>query len=283
MKRRLAMLQRLRPQVDTWIEPFMGSAALALALEADQAPPFTYQGGKATLARPTLHALGLRPGGRARRYHLNDKGLIAWFYQVLRRRGDEVARHVHELPSGREGFELLVREPPAADEVARAAAYAALQAGTPLGKPPGIVDGRWRTSGYAEVSPTGIELGFTERLNPPILAERLREVALVLADMDVVFTTGCASELPIPEPMGDGRRLVYFDPPYVDTTGYRHDMARDLVVDTARRWAHARVEVVIAEGEALPGGRAVELRRDDGRPLPRDRREYVTLLTSEAA
>lgn len=135
--------------------------------------------------------------------------------------------------------------------------------------------------GSADLSPSAIRLGFTDRLNPPILAERLREVARVLAGMDVVFTTGCASELPIPD--GDGRRVGYFDPPYARTTGYRHGLARDLVVSTCRRWAVAGVEVVIAEGEALDGGRAVELRREDGRPLPRDRREFVTLLTSEAA
>lgn len=283
------MISLLPPQVDTWAEPFMGSAALALALEAGQAPPFTYQGGKVTLAGPTLHAVGLRPGGRARRYHLNDAGLVAWFYGVLRAHGDEVARHVFELPSGREGFELLTAEPAGADEVARAAAYACLQAGSALGKPPSLVTATpsgyplrpcWRTAGYAEVSPSGLARGFTERLNPPILAARLREVALVLADMDVVFTTGLADDMAIPE--GDGRRVGYFDPPYHRTTSYRWRCTRSEVLALANRWAGAGVEVLVAEGEALGIGRAVELVREDGRPLPRERREFVTLI-SEAA
>ena len=45
--------------------------------------------------------------------------------------------------------------------------------------------------------------------------------------------------------------VVYIDPPYVNTTGYAHDLGREAVCELAERWASAGAWVVISEAEPL--------------------------------
>ena len=54
------------------------------------------------------------------------------------------------------------------------------------------------------------------------------------------------------------------DPPYLDTTGYKHDLPRSEVVRMARLWADAGATVCISEAEPIPelmadGWHAVEI------------------------
>jgi hypothetical protein len=46
--------------------------------------------------------------------------------------------------------------------------------------------------------------------------------------------------------------VAFLDPPYVNTTGYGHDLPREAVVEMARRWKDAGALVCISEQEALP-------------------------------
>jgi hypothetical protein len=46
--------------------------------------------------------------------------------------------------------------------------------------------------------------------------------------------------------------VVYMDPPYLNTTGYAHDLPRAEVVAIARRWAAAGATVAISEAEPIP-------------------------------
>ena len=89
-----------------------------------------------------------------------------------------------------------------------------------------------------------------------------------------------ADAIPVP----DNARgwLVYMDPPYEGTTGYRCEWPRAEVLEVARRWAAAGASVMISEAEPLdlPGWHHVEithLRRGQKRTFSKQQREFVTL------
>jgi hypothetical protein len=46
--------------------------------------------------------------------------------------------------------------------------------------------------------------------------------------------------------------VAFIDPPYLNTTGYAHDLPRAEVVAIARRWAAAGATVAISEAEPIP-------------------------------
>jgi hypothetical protein len=46
--------------------------------------------------------------------------------------------------------------------------------------------------------------------------------------------------------------IVYSDPPYLNTTGYKHDLSREAVVEMAESFSRLGAFVVISEAEALP-------------------------------
>lgn len=89
-----------------------------------------------------------------------------------------------------------------------------------------------------------------------------------------------AEEIPVP---ADARGwLVYADPPYQGTTGYRCEWPRADVLEVARRWADAGASVMISEAEPLdlPGWHHVEisaLRRGQARTFSKQQREWLTL------
>ncbi len=79
--------------------------------------------------------------------------------------------------------------------------------------------------------------------------------------------------------------VVFCDPPYVNTTGYAHDLPRAEVVAIARRWGAAGATVAISEAEAIPelvaeGWHAVEITNERigaARTFSKQKREWVTL------
>ena len=89
-----------------------------------------------------------------------------------------------------------------------------------------------------------------------------------------------AEEIPVP---ADARGwLVYADPPYQGTTGYRCEWPRAEVLEVARRWADAGASVMLSEAEPLdlPGWHHVEitsLRRGSKRTFSQQQREWLTL------
>ena len=50
------------------------------------------------------------------------------------------------------------------------------------------------------------------------------------------------------------RVVVYIDPPYLNTTGYQHDLSREAVIQLARAWDEVGADVYISEAEAIPLG-----------------------------
>ena len=79
--------------------------------------------------------------------------------------------------------------------------------------------------------------------------------------------------------------VCYMDPPYLDTTGYKHDLPRAEVVRMARLWADAGATVCISEAEAIPelmadGWHAVEIsatRKGQKRTFSKQQAEWLTL------
>ena len=79
--------------------------------------------------------------------------------------------------------------------------------------------------------------------------------------------------------------VVYMDPPYVNTTGYAHDLPRAEVVALARCWAAAGATVAISEAEPIPelvaeGWHAVRIdgeRVGQKRTFSKQQAEWLTL------
>jgi len=79
--------------------------------------------------------------------------------------------------------------------------------------------------------------------------------------------------------------VAYMDPPYLNTTGYAHDLGRDEVVRLARRWADAGATVCISEAEPIPelvadGWHKVEItdeRKGQRRTFSKQQAEWLTL------
>ena len=79
--------------------------------------------------------------------------------------------------------------------------------------------------------------------------------------------------------------VAYMDPPYLDTTGYAHDLGRDEVVALARRWADAGALVCISEAEPIgalvgDGWHKVEItgeRKGQRRTFSKQQSEWVTM------
>ena len=84
--------------------------------------------------------------------------------------------------------------------------------------------------------------------------------------------------------------MVFIDPPYVNTTGYAHDLPRAEVVTLARRWAAAGATVAISEAEPIPelvaeGWHAVRIdaeRVGQKRTFSKQQAEWVTLSQAPA-
>lgn len=76
--------------------------------------------------------------------------------------------------------------------------------------------------------------------------------------------------------------VVYMDPPYVGTTGYRHELGRDQVVTIARDYAALGAVVCISEAEPIEalGWEATEIsaaRRGQKRTFSKQQAEWLTM------
>lgn len=144
------------------------------------------------------------------------------------------------------------------EEAATVAAFLVLQAGNGRGRPVELNDNAWRTAGFAHLTESARAKGFTERLQLPILGDRVD----LIGRGDWPADTACAvtsAEALAPLAHGAGKGLVaYFDPPYhVDgerersRTGYGWDLAHERVLQLAACTADVGARVLINEGGPL--------------------------------
>jgi len=99
-----------------------------------------------------------------------------------------------------------------------------------------------------------------------------------------------AAICPMPRFPEDERVIAYMDPPYVNTTGYGHDLPRSEVVRLARAWADAGADVYISEAEPIgalveDGWDVVEItstRKGQKRTFSAQKREFLTCSRAPA-
>ena len=259
-----------------------GTAALSLRLHGGKnaRPPVSRMGNKQGYASAILRCLGLRSGSGAARYLLcePDDGcrllLTSYTDADLRNKAAAIIRgwgDAGEDPRAlweRLRAEGPVKAPPVDPrEVARwchltCQAYDTAKAGR---------EG-WAAGGcflYAHKD--------TEQLRYPPEGTAARLSALPTLPASILPDARAVDPPQLPP-----GSVVYIDPPYVNTTGYAHDLGRDAVCEIAERWASAGAWVVISEAEPLAelGWHQVEItgeRVGQKRTFSKQQREYLTM------
>ena len=251
-----------------WVELCAGTAALTFRSRGLM-PPAVYLGSKKKYAAALLEILG-EPEGEC---YLIDSGLWPAFYRAVQTYGgDAVADVAATVPMGKPGFMAIQRAPVPDDPVVRAAYFICLQQGAVLGKAVRIVEGRWKTAGYASLSPSAIRKGFRDRLNPPVLAEKVRALDGKLGGMHFI-----TADVRTYEPIDNA--VVFFDPPYLGKTGYgRMDPTRPEVVQIAYHWLDHGCDVAVSEGEpAIPGWNAIEVTKVTDKRRGKQKHEWLSV------
>lgn len=226
-----------------FVELCCGAAAVSLWAMGKVRPPCGYMGSKRRYAQSILAELGDPVPSEV---ILNDMGLWALAYKQFFNSPWVVLQHLEGMEGqGRTLFSMLVEGSPSRDPEERAAQFIALQGACVGSKPVTIRDGRWKTSGYASLSPLAVEKGFTDRLIPANAGKRLRRLLPLMTWPKEFWCLPAQQVEPIPG------AIVYIDPPYRNTTGYGHTLSREEVVAVARRWAEAGCIVAISESEPI--------------------------------
>ena len=262
-----------------FVELCAGTAALSLRLHHPRArPPVSRMGAKTGYADTILRVLGLRPGGQAARYlwcepdagvrlllhALTDRQLALDAAEVIRGWADEEPRALWERLRA-EG--PAVCPPVDAREVARAE-----------------VLGVWS---FRQSQP---ESGFVaseahDRAGCPGGRPSSATMAESLVNAPTLPATITADTRAVDPPQLPAGTVAYMDPPYLNTTGYQHDLGRPEVIQLAERWQAAGAQVCISEAEPIPelmaqGWHAVRIdgeRKGQKRTFSKQQAEWLTL------
>jgi len=228
--------------VSTLLEACAGSAAVSLAAYG-ATPPASYRGGKRRYARAILDLLGL---STIERVELVDPGLWGVAWQLFAHgHGPAAARFASSWrDEGKPLFQRLVAAPPPVLPAEWLAVFLALQSSSVLSKDVTIREGRWRTSGYASLSPSARKKGFRERLLPSRVAAKIRQVPPAFTSALSAYHTSALEH-------GGLATHVLIDPPYVGVGGYSNQMPRADVVELALRWREAGCVVGVCEHGAV--------------------------------
>ena len=262
-----------------FIELCAGTAALSLRLHHPRArPPVSRMGAKTGYADVILRVLGLRPGGQAAHYLWAEPDAgVRLLLEAYRSR--ELATAAADIIRGwkdehpRELWERLRDEGPVkgpavdAREVARAE-----------------VLGVWS---FRQSQP---ESGFVaseahDRPGCPGGRPSTATMAESLANAPTLPATITDDARKLEPPQLPAGTVAYMDPPYLNTTGYAHDLGRPEVIRLAERWQAAGAHVCISEAEPIPellaqGWHAVEItgeRVGQKRTFSKQQREWLTL------
>jgi hypothetical protein len=186
-----------------------------------------------------------------------------------------------------------------ADEEPRALWERLRAEGPPRGADPGDVGvpprevARWMTIGqwsYRRMEPdSGWCSVRVPRGDEPIIWGDRKPARNIAADFEALATLP-ATITPDARGIEPGPDLppgtvAYMDPPYVNTTGYGHDLPRCEVVALARRWSAAGAMVAISEAEPIAdltseGWHAVRVdgeRKGQKRTFSKQQAEWVTM------
>jgi hypothetical protein len=260
---------------DTFVELCAGSAAIALGLYGHR-PVVAYAGGKQGYKDAIMQTFGYAASEKPR-IQLVEPGEWGATWKMLLT--DRIA--VANIIQSKIGMPAkpcwqwarTTSESPVStiDAATRAAAHLLVICGTfggfERGGFKGVHKNRPNADGFIPCRTT--------------LHQRVRNLPLPPPEVGggtwTVHHTDAASITPFP-------CSCYIDPPYQNTTGYKHSLPRCKVVQLATRWADAGARVVVSEGEAI--GELVEMgwhakeittnRRGQTRKNSRSKREWLT-------
>lgn len=251
-----------------FVELCCGSAAVTLRLlSAHARPPISYMGAKTGYATAILHALGLRSGQGADACMLVEAGPWAKAWRLLTTPdGCRAVAAVIRAWIGEDAralWERLRSEPVAGGDSEDVARWL------------WIAGNSWKNDCETWKRQDERDNGGASTITCETLADRV----------DCSWPPTIVSNAPVQEvttgilPAGT---VVYFDPPYQGTTGYKHGLSRDQVLEVARRWADAGAIVCVSEAEPLPlpGWHHVEItgaRVGQKRTFSKQQREWLTM------
>jgi len=228
-------------------------------------------GAKTGYANVILRCLGLRPGQGADRYVWcePDAGVRLLLHAMTSREIATKAAAIIESWKDEEPKSLWQR----------------LRAEGPAVCPP--VDprevARFVLCGVWSYRQSEVESGFVgpsqRRQDTTATATATARIAL---DLPATITDDARAVDPPQLPAGT---VCYMDPPYLGTTGYRHDLGRGAVLELARKWEAAGAVVCISEAEPIgalvhEGWHAVEItgeRVGQKRTFSKQQREWLTM------
>lgn len=165
--------------------------------------------------------------------------------------------NVSTLASRIDGLSFA-RWPAPSDALAEVvAAWVVLQSGSARGRPVDIEGGEWQTAGYAHLTPSARDKGFTSRLHLPRISDRVARLEEG-AWPSVACVHGSALDA-LPLALALGRRArVLLDPPYHrdgdtdrDRTGYGADLPLADTLQMAAQLDDVGALVTICEGGPL--------------------------------
>lgn len=260
----------------TFVELCAGTAALSLRLHGGRyaRPPVSRMGAKTGYARAILQVMGLAAGDGADRYLWcePDPGcrLLLEAYrsaELAQQAADIIRSWPDEQP--RTLWERLRAEGPVQGVTAREAAKWCMIEG-------------WTSQGryMGPDRPSSVRLwtihkqGWTASITRAGIEKRLSG----LPTLPATITTDARQTVP---PSPPGRMIAYIDPPYQDTTKYRHDLTRTEVMALAMKWSDAGADVYISEAEPidLPGWYHVDIthcRQGSKRAFSKQQAEWLT-------
>jgi hypothetical protein len=261
---------------DTFVQLCAGSAAISLGLYG-QRPVVAYAGGKQGYKDAIMQTFGYGASERPR-IQLVEPGEWGATWKMLLTDRIAVANIIQskvEMPAKPcwQWARTTIDSPVSTiDAATRAAAHLLVICGTfggfERGGFKGVHKNRPNADGFIPCRTT--------------LHQRVRNLQLPPPEVSgggtwTVRHTDAASITPFP-------CACYIDPPYHNTTGYKHSLPRCEVVQLAIRWADAGARVVVSEGETIGelvamGWHAKEIttsRRGQTRKNSRSKREWLT-------
>jgi hypothetical protein len=147
-------------------------------------------------------------------------------------------------------------------------------------------DGRWVNAARdgGETTKGGVSFGGADFCTDAVT------LATAINDTPTLPATITDDARKVEPPQLPAGTVAYMDPPYLNTTGYSHDLGRESVLELARKWEAAGALVCISEAEPIgalvaDGWSVVEItgeRKGQKRTFSKQQREFLTLSRKPA-
>jgi site-specific DNA-adenine methylase len=255
-----------------YVEPFCGSAAVAVHLLGSTQAILPYQGSKWKFRRQlTAKIRELGYHGLPRRMRLVDVGPWGVVAPLLlekpsQRNAQAIVREriqVFHRMDPRAVFDVLHDHPVPAHWAEYAAQFLFLQRLAYSGKAVGEKKGKWVSPGFNDTSAYGVEATTKFGAVRPMIGSLIgvlesleKRLTLVeqtgLAYNEVTSVVGAQGAAREPSEVCQRPTLVYLDPPYQDSTNYPcGTFTRGELLSLARTWRAAGASIILSESEPI--------------------------------